>query len=161
MWPFSRKTKRYAPAVTVTQALEQLSATIIRVEAIHKLPFSPEGFAKDMASVADHAPKIIEELRKQYRENWENAWIVVIEADGPSEQIDFSGFAHPEPKINPQGAWEGQILESVGQKTRAAFFLHYVQIEEPLYYKGQPLAFPAPSPAPRELVEKMNYFSPD
>jgi hypothetical protein len=84
----------------------------------------------------------------------------VIESDGPSEHIDFSGFAHPEQKINPQGPWEGQILESVGQKTRAAFFLHYVQLEEPLYYKEQPLTFPAPSPAPRELIEKMNYFSP-
>jgi hypothetical protein len=133
----------------------------LRIVGLHKLPFDPQGFEKDMESVADHSPKIIEELRNQYRENWDSAWIIVIEAEGPPWRIDFHEFAHPFPGINPQGAYLEQILEYNSNKTRAAFFIHYVQIEEPLYYKRVPLAFPMPSPAPKELIERMKYYSPD
>jgi hypothetical protein len=52
----------------------------------YKLPFDLQDFGKDMESVADHAHKIIEELRKQYRENC-NAWIIVIEADGHLDEL--------------------------------------------------------------------------
>jgi hypothetical protein len=65
------------------------------------------------------------------------------------------------PGINPQGAYLEQILEYNRNKTRAAFFIHYVQPEEPLYYKGVPLALPMSSPAPKELIERMEYYSPD
>jgi hypothetical protein len=70
----------------------------LRIVGLHKLPFDPQGFEKDMESVANHSPKIIEELRGQYRENWDNAWIIVIEAEGPPWRIDFHEFAHPFPR---------------------------------------------------------------
>jgi hypothetical protein len=133
----------------------------LRIIGLHKLPFDPQGFEKDMESVADHAPKITQELRKQYRKCWDSAWIIVIEADSPPGQIDFDGFSHPFPGSNAETSYLEQILEYNGHKTRGAFFLHDVQLEKPLYYKGTPLAFPTPSPAPRELVERMDYHSPD
>ena len=132
----------------------------LRIVGFHKLPFDPEGFEEDMASVANHPPKIIEELRRQCRSTWDNAWLVVVEADGPPDRIDFDGFAHPAPGPNAQAAYMEQTLEYDGQKTRAAFFLHYVQLDRPLYYKEEPVTLPTPSPASRELIQRMAYESP-
>ncbi|HVP10316.1 MAG TPA: hypothetical protein VMV94_03915, partial [Phycisphaerae bacterium] len=77
----------------------------LRITGLHKLLFDPQGFEKDMASSADDPPKIVEQLRKQRQSNWDNVWIVVIEADGQPEQIDFDGFAQPSPGPDAQAAY--------------------------------------------------------
>lgn len=138
-----------------------LSTDGLRIVGLHKLPFDPQCFERDMASVANHPPKIIEELRKQYRRNWDNAWIIVAEANSAPEEIDFSEFAHPAPGPHAQAAYLEQILEYDGRRTLAAFFLHFVEPDKPVWYKGQSLELPPPSPAPGGLIGKMQYFSPD
>lgn len=135
--------------------------TPMKVVGLHKLPFDEAGFAKDMESVADHAPESIAELTKQYRGNWDNAWLVVVEWEGPANQIDFGGFQHPQPGPYAQVPWLEEILDDAGGRTRAAFYLHDLELDKPLWYKNQRLKLPAPSPAPEELLKLLPYESPD
>jgi hypothetical protein len=128
----------------------------VTITGLHKLPFDKACFEKDLESIRDHEPDMRSQLRAQYRENWENAWLVVVEFDGESSQIDFDRFEH-----NGQAAWDEKIFESRGSHTRAAFYLHYVDHTGVLMYGAIELAFPAPSDPPGELLQAMPYSSPD
>jgi hypothetical protein len=135
-------------------------ATSVRVIGLHKLPFDPAAFERDMDSVKDCSPDIWQQLRLQYRQNWDNAWLVVIEWDGPAREIDFSAFRQGTGP-NAQAAWLEEIIEDSPTKTKAAFFLHYVKPAVPLFYADKALAFPPPSLADPELLNRMRYCSPD
>ncbi len=132
----------------------------MRVAALHRLPFGASRFAKDLESVADHEEGLRAELEKQYRENWENAWIVVVEYP-VGEKLDFSQFAHPQPGPSAQAAWLEQELGPVEAGLRSAFFMHYVDPAKPLWYGRRRLAFPLESDAPDSLVRMLEYCSPD
>ena len=133
----------------------------MEVVGLHKLPFDEAGFARDMEPVADHEPETIAQLSKQFRENWDNAWLVVIEFEGTADDIDFGAFNYPERGPFAQAAWLEEVLESTPGRTRAAFYLHYVEPGKPLWYGTHPLKFPAPTPMPRKLIEQVPYMSPD
>ena len=132
----------------------------VQVSALHRLPFDAERFESEMESVADHSAEMREELEGQYRENWENAWIVVIEYDNGTE-LDFSLFGYPDNSPDGQAVWLEQELEPEENRARAAFFLHYVDPKKLLAYGKRRLPFPSPTEAPKWLVERLNYASPD
>jgi len=132
------------------------SNTKLMIVALHKLPFDESGFARDLALIADHETEMKAALSAQFRENWDNAWLVVIEFSGPPDAIDFGAFDHDD-----QAVWEEKVLESDSSTTRAGFYLHYVDPSGYLRYGDQKLAFPEPTAAPNELIEAMPYCSPD
>lgn len=132
----------------------------LRVVGLHKLPFDRTLFQKNLEDVAGHNPESVKAFEEQYKENWENAWIVVISWEG-NQEIEFDQFAFPEPGPDAQVPWLELILDMENGKHRAAFFLHYVEPGMPLWYGDLMLAMPKPTPAPSEFLNRMIYSSPD
>ncbi len=131
----------------------------MQVVGLHPLPWNKARFEDDAANIAGRADEA--ELRAQLRTSWENAWIVVVEADADEEEIDFGAFAHPAPGPNAQAAWLECVLDESDGRQRGAFFLHFVDPAKPLWFGQKALVLPQPSPAPDELVDQMEYSSPD
>ena len=104
----------------------------LRVTGLHKLPSDREMFeqalARDPATreyYAREQNEHREEMLAQDWENWQNAWLVVVEYEGAAEEIDFSKFRHG-PSDDPdwmQAAWEEKIIDEREGVTRAAFYL--------------------------------------
>ncbi len=128
----------------------------MRIVGLHKVEFDPVRFEQEMKFAAGRPDEV--QLRKQFRNNHENAWIVVVEQD---EEIDFDQISYPKPGPNAQAVWLEQEIPADDGKFRAAFFLHYVDPAESLYFGKTRLRFPKPSAAPKDLVELLAYESPD
>ncbi|MBI1849684.1 MAG: hypothetical protein HYR85_05020 [Planctomycetes bacterium] len=129
----------------------------VRVTALHKLPFNEALFKEDAGDLDD------KEFRDQCRKNWENAWLVVVEFDGPEEDLEFASFGlgvEPGDEDN-QGVWEEKVLKTSPSKTRAAFYLHHVDPKKTLWYGDEPLVLPPPTAAPKALLDEVPYCSPD
>ena len=131
----------------------------IRVISLHRLPFDKAAFDDDVR-FEGRDPELDARLRKQYRENWDNAWLVVVEYDGSGEYLDFDAFWYDAGTDN-QAAWLERVLEEQPSRTRAAFYLHYVIPDRPLNYGDERLPFPPPSTPSPELLRQMPYSSPD
>lgn len=121
----------------------------MKVVALHKLPFDSDRFEAEVARMR------FPELREQIQENWENAWIIVVEHDG---EIDFARFCeHPD----DQAPWLEQLLDESGPNgRRAAFFMHYVDPARPLRYAGADLPLPPPTEPTAGFVRQMQYETP-
>ncbi len=131
----------------------------IHITGLHRLPFDAQRFAADYAAVADHDDG---SLRKQWLENWHNAWLLVFETDAPPDQLDFGEFWYgSQPGPDAQAAWQEQILSHAPGRTIGAFFLHYVTPQMSLGYGTQRLPLPEPTPAPSWLWDRIPYTSPD
>ena len=128
----------------------------MRVTGLHKLPFDQGRFDTDCESIEGSPDEAA--MRKQLRANHDNAWIVVVESD---DEIDFGEFGYPTRDPDAQAAWLEQELDAPDGGCRAAFFLHYVEPGKPLWYGKQKLALLQATSALRELVEQMDYCSPD
>lgn len=135
--------------------------TKLRVVGLHKVPFDQQKFEVDLASIAGADPDNQDEWREQVRENWDNAWLVVVEFDGPAKALDFGKFAHRSPGPHVQAAWNEQVISTTPHQTRAGFYLHYVDPQEPLWYRNEKLEFPEPTPATPEILDAVPYGSPD
>jgi hypothetical protein len=125
----------------------------INVVGLHKLPFDEAAFAKDLSTYGDHAS----EWEPQLRQNWSNAWLIVIEFRGAPGDLNFDAFA----TLDGQAAWLEQTFEQRDGITRAAFYMHYVDPTKPLRCGKSTLDLPAPSRAPAALLRRMPYSSPD
>lgn len=132
----------------------------MKVIALHRLPFREDGFKHDLESLVDCDAETRSELENQVRENWNNAWIIVVESDA-NQEIDFGLFCHPRPGPNAQSAWLECEMESVNGNRRAAFFMHYLNPDSSLWYGDQKLALPVVTVAPEEIVQILDYSSPD
>ena len=133
----------------------------IKVIGLHRLPFDKQAFEEDMRSIADHDRKSQKILRAQFRESWDNAWIVVVEWNGPAAAVDFGLFSHPQRGPDAQAAWEEQVLQDGAHRTQAAFFLHYVEPDEPLWYGDRRLRLPPVTPVEPRVLQLLSYSSPD
>ncbi len=139
----------------------------IHVVGLHRVPFDRKQIELDLArnwpGAQTEGVECTEQVRKQVEENWRNAWMVVVEFDCPASAVDFGSFAHG-PGTRPedrQAAWEEKILEDSPHRTIGAFFLHYVNPQEPLWYETLTFTFPPPTPAPVKLLRGVHYTSPD
>jgi hypothetical protein len=137
------------------------SSIEIKVVGLHKLPFDGQAFEEDMRSIADHDPKSQKALRVQFRANWDNAWIVVVEWNGPAAAVDFELFSCPRRGPDAQAAWEERILHSGVRRTQAAFFLHHVRPGQTLWYGDQRLRLPSVTPVEPRVLKRLSYCSPD
>lgn len=133
-------------------------STMVRVVGLHKLPFDEARYEEDVGCGMPDAPREQAAWRRQVREAWVNAWIVIVECTG--SELDFSLFAHPAPGPHAQAAYEEKVLAQRSGFQCAAFFLHYVDPTAPLWYGDQPLALPIPTGATPELVAQMPYTAP-
>jgi len=133
--------------------------TNLAVVGLHKLPFDQRQFEGELSTIADHDVESRSILIAQFRENWDNAWIVVVEWQG--EDVDFGLFNHPHRGPDAQAAWMEQMLDSSGPVKRAAFFLHFVEPSKPLWYGDQALPLSPITEAPESLLKTMEYSSPD
>ncbi len=133
----------------------------IRVVGLHRLPFDKEAFERD-ACLDDHPAEVQAEVREQIRENWENAWLVVVEFAGRADDLGFESFRHGPGSIDgQQAAWEEAVLHQSPDTTTAAFYLHCVTPGEPLWYGDEAISFPAPTAPSAELLRQLPYTSPD
>lgn len=128
----------------------------MRVIALHKLPFDERRFEAEMNSVAG-SPNA-EALRTQFRETYENAWIVVVQ---DKVEIDFGAFAYSAPGPDAQAPWLERELPSSDGVFRGAFFLHYVEPTQPLWFGDREFELPRLAPAPADLIALMDYSCPD
>jgi hypothetical protein len=132
-----------------------------RVIGLHRVPFDDAAFDRD-CQLPGHSPEDCAAWREQMRENWNNAWIVVIEYPGPADKINFSDFGHGSGKReNRQAAWEEKVIIDTPERSIVAFFLHYVDRQQPLWYRETALTLPKESAADPEIVRQMPYCSPD
>jgi hypothetical protein len=135
----------------------------LKVVGLHQLEFSDADVNAELDAMRITDPEEREELFSQYSENYRNAWLVVLEFDGEADALDFGRFSYGATPDSPynQAAWEETILVSDGGRTEAAFYLHYLQPEQALWYEKARLSLPQPAPASPGLFEKAPYSSPD
>ncbi len=129
-----------------------------RVLGLHKLVFDAEVFERDAAGGGGG-----EEYRAQYRVNWGNAWLVVVELD---EAWDGSLLRTIGPGDRPglasnQSPWNEQVLEGGPGRTVVAFYLHQVDGKKSLWFRGERVPLPAVTEGAAELFERVPYRSPD
>jgi hypothetical protein len=134
----------------------------MRIVGLHKLPFDASKFEQDIESCVGSDDE--EDARQQCQENWDNAYLVVIETKLSSDDLDFGAFGHPsetgQPPNDMQAVWSEEILDNEPGRTRAAFYLHYVNQGLPLYYGAEELLFPEQSTADPAIWEQIPYSSP-
>jgi hypothetical protein len=135
----------------------------LRVVGLHKLPFDPAAFAADVRNANAESPEDEAMWAEQYRENWDNAWLVVVACNGEDTHIDIDRFGHgPVPgHAYNQAPWLEAVLDAPPGQSRVGFYLHYVQPENGLWYGDYHLDLPPLTPAPPELLRQMPYESPD
>jgi len=137
------------------------SKSRMRVIALHRVPFNSVGFERDV-SIPGYAGEELAAWREQLRGNWDNAWLVVVEYDGPASDIDWGAFGHGAGKPeNRQAPWLEQIIDNTPKRSVAAFFLHYVDPKLPIWYGEIALTLPEESAGNPELFRRMEYCSPD
>ncbi len=109
----------------------------LKVVGLHQLEFSDADVNAELDAMRITDPEEREELFSQYSENYRNAWLVVLEFDGEADALDFGRFSYGATADSPynQAAWEETILVSDGGRTEAAFYLHYLQPEQALWYE--------------------------
>jgi hypothetical protein len=128
----------------------------MKVTGLHKINFDEGRFREDVDALGDDHPDL-EEIQAQLRSNHENAWLIVVEHDG---EIDCGQFAHPKHDPNAQSPWLEQVISETNGVQRVAFFMHFVEPAQPLWYGKQSFKLPPPTPAPADLVELMEYSAP-
>jgi hypothetical protein len=138
-----------------------ISNESMRIIALHRVPFEPAKFERDVQLPAYTGDELAA-WREQLRGNWENAWLIVVEYVGPASDIDWGAFRHgPGKRENQQAPWLEQIIEDGPKKSLAAFFLHYVDRNLPLWYGEIAFALPEETAGAPELFRRMDYCSPD
>lgn len=147
-------------ASALSQSQRKGASMNIRIRGLHRLPFDQLRFDKELATFADRDATERSELASRARENWKNAWIIVVEWDG-SSKLDFNKFAHPEPGPDSQAVWLERELPGSTSPRQAAFFMHFVDPRSQLWYGDKSFDFPRATPAPNELVALMGYQSPN
>lgn len=133
----------------------------MRVIGLHRLPFDEVGFERDVA-LPGYAGDELAGWREQVRGNWNNAWLVVVEYDGPASDIDWGAIGHGDGKReNQQAPWMEQVIENTPARSVAAFFLHYVDRSLPLCYDEIAFTLPEETAGDPDLFRLMDYCSPD
>jgi hypothetical protein len=130
------------------------------IVGLHRVPFDEALFKQDLVQCAGTDPEAQDEWRDQLRENWDNAWLVVVEVTGSEEEINFDELGYPDRSMDAQVPWLEEVLETTAGKTRAVFYLHYVDPTESLQYGQQKVKFPPVTPAPADVLKRVPYSSP-
>lgn len=134
----------------------------MRIVGLHKLPFDAARFEQDVEWAVGTDEE--EGTRQQCKENWDNAYLVIIETELSADDLDFGAFGHPsepnQPPSDMQAVWSEEVLSSELGRTQAAFYLHYVNPSLPLYYGTEELMFTELSTPDAAIWEQVPYSSP-
>lgn len=133
----------------------------MRVTSLHKWPFNPEDVTAEMSRY-----EFSEFHRESMIELHQNAWIIVLQHDGPASDIDFdliSYAASAHALANPmdrQVPWLEQVLTDTPEKSSAVFFIHHINPEGHFFYGEEELPLPAPTDSPPDLAAIVQYECP-
>lgn len=94
----------------------------------------------------------LERAKKEVNEHFAGLYLIVIEADPPGSEIDWSIVTQPidgQPESNWQVPYGEQIVDQASG--RWAFFLHFVNLNRPLRTPVGEKDLPDPTVCPEEL----------
>lgn len=132
----------------------------MKVTHLHRWPADQDSIERDLAAYDEAAV-----MREQVAENHQNAWLVVIEQDGPALEVDMGEFSYsPTSTANAgdaQAAWLEETLVDSPSRSVVAFYLHFVEPGGTLHYGDEHLTLPNATPMPADLLSRMPYESPD
>lgn len=128
----------------------------MRVASAHRWPYDDSMVEAEYASLGGD--------RQRIESCHRNAWLVVIEIDGPALEFDAGEVAFEDQpglaKENWQAAWLEETLLDTEARSSIAFFLHEYTSQGRLFYADQELSLPPLTPLPADLAMKMRYVSP-
>jgi len=134
--------------------------TTIRVLGIHPVVPTPDEFAaaREIQWGAELVGEAQEQANGAVREHFAGLHLIEIELAPSHSDVDWMAITQPisgEPSSKWQVPWDER---STGEGCWA-FFLHFVQVDQPLQTSIGPVQLPAPTPIPRHLAN-VKYYLP-
>lgn len=133
------------------------TAIDIRVIGVHRVECSDEEFESAMELMwgSGLSGRDLERARKHTREQFDGLRLIEIEVSPADTKVDWSRVTQAIPGVDGsswQVAYDEERLDAA--RGRWAFFLHYVQSEQPLMTPAGDRALPAVTPLPQHLAHK-------
>jgi hypothetical protein len=124
----------------------------IRVIGLHPIEATDDEFdlARGIQWGDDLHGEALENANRAVREHFAGLYLIEIEAQPPDSHVDWNSITQPVagvPSANWQVPWDERRIGS----GRWAFFMHFVQFDQPLQTSNGPVRLPAPTPIPAHL----------
>jgi hypothetical protein len=136
-----------------TQTMAAPKCTGIRVIGLHPVVPTAEEFAMARAiQWGDNlAGEELENANRCVREHFFGLYLIELEVEPPDFDIEWIAITQPIAD-KPSSSWQVPWDERSTGEGRWAFFLHFVQLDQPLKTSAGPIPLPAPTPIPERLV---------
>lgn len=100
----------------------------------------------------------LENANRAVAEHFAGLYLIEIEVQPPDSRIEWIDITQPIAG-KPPSEWQVPWDERSVREGRWAFFLHFVQVDQPLQTFIGPVQLPAPTPIPQRLA-KVKYDLP-
>jgi hypothetical protein len=137
-----------------------LKCTSIRVIGLHPIAPSSEEIAavREIWFGNDLVGQALDEANRQAREHFAGLHLIEIEVEPLDSLIEWAAITQPIAD-KPSSEWQVPWDERSMGGGRWVFFLHFVQVDQPLQTSIGPVAMPAPTPIPARLAN-VSYVLP-
>ena len=122
-----------------------------RVVGIHPVIPSPELFQQTLEwqwGGDDESGEASANVRKHFA----GLYLIEIAIDPPNAEINWSEITQPV-KGQPRSNWQAPYDEREVSQGNWAFFLHFVDLKQPLYTEAGQFNLPNPTPMPSHLTD--------
>ena len=134
----------------------------VTILGVHPVLPSEQLFGETLALQwgADLSGEALSEARRRVREHFDGLYLIELRLDPPNADVDWSQFTQS--RIDQSEAYwqvpydERRVDEPTG---RWVFFMHFVDLSQPLQTPAGPRTFPRPSPCPSHLAH-VRYEAP-
>ena len=129
------------------------SPTSIHVVGLHPVVPTPEELriARDIQWGDELVDEALESANRAVREHFAGLHLIEIEVEPSESQVDWIAITQPIAG-KPSSVWQVPWDERSTGEGRWAFFLHFVQVNQPLQTSIGPVQLPAPTPIPPHLA---------
>ena len=109
---------------------------------------------------ADLTGDDLRDARERVREHFDALYLIEVRLDPANAEVDWAEFTTPQidqPEANWQVPWDERPVDE--QEGRWAFFLHFVDLSQPLQTPAGQRDLPRPTPCPPHLAH-LSYEAP-
>ena len=127
--------------------------TSLAIVGLHPIVASKESIeeTRDLQWSDGLSGSALDQANANVREHFEKLYLVELVVEPSDAMIDWDVVAQPAPGL-PRGNWQVPWDEQQIEKGRWVFWLHGVDLKQPLQTELGQAPLPAPSPMPDRLV---------